>query len=182
MKDIHTMWQVYVCVGFMCSPKTEIAWSPFFTAAIISMADVDDTHTHTSQLYWRKLDVCQERFKRFFFVCLRQLINWFFMRRHFVWRFAYITYVKFIFLLLSRCVELDFWNGRTEEPVIVHGYTFVPEIFAKDVLEAIAESAFKTSEYPVILSFENHCNPRQQVSVSVCSGVRIVYVEGTLRT
>jgi hypothetical protein len=61
-------------------------------------------------------------------------------------------------------VELDFWNGRTEEPVIVHGYTFVPEIYAKDVLEAIAESAFKTSEYPVILSFENHCNPRQQVS------------------
>lgn len=48
--------------------------------------------------------------------------------------------------------------------MIVHGYTFVPEIFAKDVLEAIAESAFKTSEYPVILSFENHCNPRQQVS------------------
>jgi Phosphatidylinositol-specific phospholipase C, X domain len=46
----------------------------------------------------------------------------------------------------------------------VHGYTFVPEIYAKDVLEAIAESAFKTSEYPVILSFENHCNPRQQVS------------------
>ena len=61
-------------------------------------------------------------------------------------------------------MELDFWNGRTEEPVIVHGYTFVPEIYAKDVLEAIAESAFKTSDYPVILSFENHCNPRQQVS------------------
>ena len=36
---------------------------------------------------------------------------------------------------------------------------------AKDVLEAIAESAFKTSDYPVILSFENHCNPRQQVSL-----------------
>lgn len=63
-----------------------------------------------------------------------------------------------------RCVELDFWNSRTDEPVIVHGYTFVPDIFAKDVLEAIAESAFKTSEFPVILSFENHCNPRQQVS------------------
>ncbi|XP_055840041.1 1-phosphatidylinositol 4,5-bisphosphate phosphodiesterase classes I and II isoform X3 [Episyrphus balteatus] len=65
-----------------------------------------------------------------------------------------------------RCVELDFWNGRTEEPVIVHGYTFVPEIFAKDVLEAIAESAFKTSEFPVILSFENHCNPRQQAKIA----------------
>lgn len=47
--------------------------------------------------------------------------------------------------------------------MIVHGYTFVPEICAKDVLEAIAETAFKTSEMPVILSFENHCNPRQQV-------------------
>lgn len=32
-----------------------------------------------------------------------------------------------------RCVELDFWNGRTEEPVIVHGYTFVPEISAREV-------------------------------------------------
>lgn len=70
-------------------------------------------------------------------------------------------------LTSNRCVELDFWNGRTEEPVIVHGYTFVPEIVAKDVLEAIAESAFKTSEYPVILSFENHCNPRQQVSLLI---------------
>lgn len=45
----------------------------------------------------------------------------------------------------------------------MHGYTLVPDIDAKDVLEAIAESAFKTSEFPVILSFENHCNPRQQV-------------------
>ncbi|XP_032515580.2 1-phosphatidylinositol 4,5-bisphosphate phosphodiesterase classes I and II [Danaus plexippus] len=65
-----------------------------------------------------------------------------------------------------RCVELDFWNGRTEEPVIVHGYTFVPDISAKEVLEAIAESAFKTSDYPVILSFENHCNPRQQAKIA----------------
>ncbi|KAG5867225.1 hypothetical protein JTB14_027094 [Gonioctena quinquepunctata] len=65
-----------------------------------------------------------------------------------------------------RCVELDFWNGRTEEPVIVHGYTFVPEISAREVLEAIAESAFKTSDYPVVLSFENHCNPRQQAKIA----------------
>ncbi|XP_044748447.1 1-phosphatidylinositol 4,5-bisphosphate phosphodiesterase classes I and II isoform X2 [Coccinella septempunctata] len=65
-----------------------------------------------------------------------------------------------------RCVELDFWNGRTDEPVIVHGYTFVPEISAKEVLEAIAESAFKTSDYPVILSFENHCNPKQQAKIA----------------
>ncbi|XP_069691797.1 1-phosphatidylinositol 4,5-bisphosphate phosphodiesterase classes I and II isoform X2 [Periplaneta americana] len=65
-----------------------------------------------------------------------------------------------------RCVELDFWNGRTEEPVIVHGYTLVPDISAKEVIEAIAESAFKTSDYPVVLSFENHCNPRQQAKIA----------------
>ncbi|XP_049826197.1 1-phosphatidylinositol 4,5-bisphosphate phosphodiesterase classes I and II-like isoform X2 [Aethina tumida] len=65
-----------------------------------------------------------------------------------------------------RCVELDFWNGRSEEPVIVHGYTLVPDISAKEVLEAIAESAFKTSDYPVVLSFENHCNPRQQAKIA----------------
>uniref|UniRef100_A0A336LBM4 1-phosphatidylinositol 4,5-bisphosphate phosphodiesterase n=1 Tax=Culicoides sonorensis TaxID=179676 RepID=A0A336LBM4_CULSO len=65
-----------------------------------------------------------------------------------------------------RCVELDFWNGQKEEPNIVHGYTFVPEIIARDVLEAIAESAFKTSDYPLILSFENHCNPRQQAKIA----------------
>ncbi|XP_069955490.1 1-phosphatidylinositol 4,5-bisphosphate phosphodiesterase classes I and II isoform X4 [Cherax quadricarinatus] len=65
-----------------------------------------------------------------------------------------------------RCVELDFWNGRLEEPVIVHGFTLVPEISAKEVIEGIAESAFKTSEWPVILSFENHCNPRQQAKIA----------------
>lgn len=65
-----------------------------------------------------------------------------------------------------RCVELDFWNGKNEDPIIYHGYTLVPEVPAKDVIEAIAESAFKTSEYPVILSFENHCNPKQQAKIA----------------
>ena len=36
----------------------------------------------------------------------------------------------------------------------------------QDVIEAIAESAFKTSEWPVILSFENHCNPKQQAKIA----------------
>ncbi|CAL4063358.1 unnamed protein product, partial [Meganyctiphanes norvegica] len=67
-----------------------------------------------------------------------------------------------------RCVELDLWNGENanEEPVIVHGFTFVPKISAREVIEAIAECAFKTSEWPVILSFENHCNPRQQAKIA----------------
>ncbi|XP_015782614.1 1-phosphatidylinositol 4,5-bisphosphate phosphodiesterase classes I and II [Tetranychus urticae] len=67
-----------------------------------------------------------------------------------------------------RCIELDCWNGRNsdEEPIITHGYTVVSDVPCKDVLEAIAETAFKTSVYPVILSFENHCSTRQQAKIA----------------
>ncbi|KAG7252759.1 hypothetical protein CRUP_021022 [Coryphaenoides rupestris] len=36
------------------------------------------------------------------------------------------------------------------------------EIPFKEVIEAIAESAFKTSMYPLILSFENHVDSAKQ--------------------
>ncbi|XP_063146033.1 1-phosphatidylinositol 4,5-bisphosphate phosphodiesterase beta-2 [Candoia aspera] len=68
-----------------------------------------------------------------------------------------------------RCVELDCWKGRPpdEEPIITHGYTMTTEILFKDAIEAIAESAFKISPYPVILSFENHVDlPKQQAKMA----------------
>ncbi|XP_068608166.1 1-phosphatidylinositol 4,5-bisphosphate phosphodiesterase beta-2 [Brachionichthys hirsutus] len=63
-----------------------------------------------------------------------------------------------------RCLELDCWKGKPpdEEPIITHGFTMTTEILFKDVIEAIAESAFKTSQYPVVLSFENHVDSVKQ--------------------
>uniref|UniRef100_A0A8C5CY08 Phosphoinositide phospholipase C n=1 Tax=Gadus morhua TaxID=8049 RepID=A0A8C5CY08_GADMO len=63
-----------------------------------------------------------------------------------------------------RCLELDCWKGKPpdEEPYITHGFTMTTEILFKDVIEAINESAFKTSPFPVVLSFENHVDSVKQ--------------------
>jgi phosphatidylinositol phospholipase C gamma-1 len=59
---------------------------------------------------------------------------------------------------------VDCWDGPDNNPIIYHGHTLTSKIKFYDVIKCIREHAFVTSEYPVILSIEQHCDiPQQQV-------------------
>uniref|UniRef100_A0A8B9JRG7 Phosphoinositide phospholipase C n=1 Tax=Astyanax mexicanus TaxID=7994 RepID=A0A8B9JRG7_ASTMX len=61
-----------------------------------------------------------------------------------------------------RCIELDCWDGPDGMPVIYHGHTLTTKIKFCDVLMTIKEHAFVNSDYPIILSIEDHCSIVQQ--------------------
>ncbi|XP_018590957.1 1-phosphatidylinositol 4,5-bisphosphate phosphodiesterase delta-4 [Scleropages formosus] len=65
-----------------------------------------------------------------------------------------------------RCVEVDCWDGANGEPIVYHGHTFTSKILFKDVITAVGKYAFKVSQYPVILSIENHCSVEQQRTIA----------------
>ncbi|KAI3356541.1 hypothetical protein L3Q82_017746 [Scortum barcoo] len=63
---------------------------------------------------------------------------------------------------VCRCVEVDCWEGSDGEPVVYHGHTLTSKILFRDVISTLKEYAFKVSDFPVILSLENHCGVEQQ--------------------
>lgn len=81
---------------------------------------------------------------------------------------SYRNHFNNILGYVTRCVELDCWDGKgeDEEPIITHGKAMCTDILFKDVIVALRDCAFVTSEYPVILSFENHCCLKQQYKLA----------------
>uniref|UniRef100_UPI00398F2EFF 1-phosphatidylinositol 4,5-bisphosphate phosphodiesterase gamma-2 n=1 Tax=Pristiophorus japonicus TaxID=55135 RepID=UPI00398F2EFF len=61
-----------------------------------------------------------------------------------------------------RCIELDCWDGPDGKPIIYHGWTLTSKIKFDDVVDTIKAHAFVSSEYPLILSIEEHCAVEQQ--------------------
>lgn len=57
---------------------------------------------------------------------------------------------------------VDCWNGSNNEPIVKHGYTFTSKIPFHSVLQVIKEYAFASTEFPLIISLEVHCNYKQQ--------------------
>ncbi|KAG8377026.1 hypothetical protein BUALT_Bualt09G0125300 [Buddleja alternifolia] len=66
-----------------------------------------------------------------------------------------------------RVIELDMWPNSTKDDVdILHGGTLTTPVGLMKCLKAIRENAFVASEYPVILTLEDHLTPDLQEKVA----------------
>ncbi|XP_072259168.1 1-phosphatidylinositol 4,5-bisphosphate phosphodiesterase zeta-1 [Pyxicephalus adspersus] len=61
-----------------------------------------------------------------------------------------------------RSLEIDCWDGPDDEPIVYHGFTLTSKILFRSVVYVIDKYAFMTSQYPLVLSLEDHCSCSQQ--------------------
>eukprot|EP00388_Colpodella_angusta_P011913 GDKJ01030313.1.p1 GENE.GDKJ01030313.1~~GDKJ01030313.1.p1 ORF type:complete len:954 (-),score=218.03 GDKJ01030313.1:305-3166(-) len=79
-------------------------------------------------------------------------------------RSSVAQYIK-VLMQGCRCVELDCWDGSDGEPIVYHGGTFTSRIKFEDIIIACKNFGFQTSPFPVILSLEMHCSPKQKIRI-----------------
>jgi len=66
-----------------------------------------------------------------------------------------------------RCVEIDCWDDtKNNIPIVSHGYTLTTEIPFSDVIRVINQYAFVKSEYPMIVTLENHCSKEMEAKMA----------------
>ncbi|KAL1808136.1 hypothetical protein ACET3Z_025126 [Daucus carota] len=66
-----------------------------------------------------------------------------------------------------RVIELDMWPNSTKDNVhILHGGTLTTPVELLKCLKSIKEHAFVASEYPVVLTLEDHLTPKLQALVA----------------
>ena len=74
---------------------------------------------------------------------------------------------------------MDIWDGPGNEPIVYHGFTLTSRIQFVDILKLIKSQGFHASEYPVILSLENHCS--KKVLEKVASYLKEVFGDMLVR-
>ncbi|KAG0620820.1 hypothetical protein M758_4G246900 [Ceratodon purpureus] len=61
-----------------------------------------------------------------------------------------------------RVIEIDCWNGPDGTIKVTHGNTLTKSVGFEDCIQAIKNNAFVASEYPVIVTIENHLSQANQ--------------------
>lgn len=69
-----------------------------------------------------------------------------------------------------RVIELDVYDGKKRgdkpRPIVTHGGTAVRPMYFEDAIKVIAERAHVASEYPVIVTLENHASKETRAEMS----------------
>ncbi|GKE00367.1 phosphoinositide phospholipase C 4-like protein, partial [Tanacetum coccineum] len=66
-----------------------------------------------------------------------------------------------------RVIELDLWPNSSKDNVhVLHGWTLTKPVELLGCLKAIKENAFTASDYPVIITFEDHLTSDLQAKVA----------------